>query len=180
MIMDLNMMMKRGKIAGKALKNLMFHHYNHQTSASRRGEDRPSIHPCDDSPQEYEFSCSETPLHRRYFTNKRKNNRQQEKSPLYIPSPCPNLENIDNVNLEEVSNMLDIMLSNEEADAAADVPAASPLLPGLGFGRSPAVRQLRITDSPYPVQNVDDDKHVDQAAEAFINKFYSQLKKQKY
>lgn len=54
--------------------------------------------------------------------------------------------------------------------------AASPALPG--FGRSPMVRQLRITDSPFPLRDVDEDSHVDEAAEEFIMKFYKELKQQ--
>jgi hypothetical protein len=41
------------------------------------------------------------------------------------------------------------------------------------------VRQLRVTDSPFPLQNDDEkDNQVDKAAEDFINRFYSQLRKQ--
>ncbi|KAL1551577.1 hypothetical protein AAHA92_19399 [Salvia divinorum] len=54
--------------------------------------------------------------------------------------------------------------------------APSPALPG--FGRTPAVRQLRITDSPFPLREVDEDHRVDEAAEKFITKFYRDLKKQ--
>ncbi|KAL3618293.1 hypothetical protein CASFOL_038614 [Castilleja foliolosa] len=53
---------------------------------------------------------------------------------------------------------------------------ASPALPG--FGPSPMVRQLRITDSPFPVRDLEEDNHVDAAAEEFIMKFYKDLKKQ--
>nr|GEW29070.1 hypothetical protein [Tanacetum cinerariifolium] len=53
----------------------------------------------------------------------------------------------------------------------------SPALPG--FGRSPMVRQLRVTDSPFPLSNVDEDSHVDDAAEEFINRFYNDLRRQK-
>ncbi|KAI3786096.1 hypothetical protein L1987_45223 [Smallanthus sonchifolius] len=54
---------------------------------------------------------------------------------------------------------------------------ASPAL--SGFGRSPVVRQLRVTDSPFPVNNVDEDNHVDEAAERFISRFYNDLRRQK-
>ncbi|KAI3761583.1 hypothetical protein L1987_52003 [Smallanthus sonchifolius] len=52
---------------------------------------------------------------------------------------------------------------------------ASPALPG--FGRSPMVRQLRVTDSPFPLSNVGD-SHVDEAAEQFISRFYNDLRRQ--
>lgn len=62
-------------------------------------------------------------------------------------------------------------------DVVVDV--ASPALPG--FGRSPmVVRQLRVTDSPFPVAGAgDEDCHVDKAAEEFINRFYKELRLQK-
>ncbi|MCI46743.1 hypothetical protein A2U01_0067984 [Trifolium medium] len=42
------------------------------------------------------------------------------------------------------------------------------------------VRQLRVTDSPFPLRDDDekDGDQVDKAAEDFINRFYSQLKRQ--
>ncbi|KAI7725133.1 hypothetical protein M8C21_031346 [Ambrosia artemisiifolia] len=43
---------------------------------------------------------------------------------------------------------------------------ASPAL--LRFGRSPVVRQLRVTDFPFPVNNVEEDNRVDEVAEHFI------------
>ncbi|GFY98381.1 hypothetical protein Acr_12g0009220 [Actinidia rufa] len=53
-------------------------------------------------------------------------------------------------------------------------------LPGFGFGKSPAVRQLRITDSPFPVKDEDGgDGKVDKQADEFIKKFYKELKHQK-
>uniref|UniRef100_A0A803MLT7 Uncharacterized protein n=1 Tax=Chenopodium quinoa TaxID=63459 RepID=A0A803MLT7_CHEQI len=163
--MDLNFMMKRGKIAGKkVLKNLMFH--NHPQGGVGGQSNLPN-----DS-REYEFSCSDTPLYRHYFTNKRKNTRHQINDHYYMPYPLT----LEDGNLEDFNSVLEMMLCNEEAGGGLSAP--SPALPGLGFGRSPTVRQLRITDSPFPVQNVEEDKHVDQAAEDFINNFYSQLKLQ--
>lgn len=54
--------------------------------------------------------------------------------------------------------------------------AASPALPG--FGKSPIVRQLRITDSPFPLRDADEDNQVDEAAEEFIQRFYNDLRRQ--
>uniref|UniRef100_A0A803MLT8 Uncharacterized protein n=1 Tax=Chenopodium quinoa TaxID=63459 RepID=A0A803MLT8_CHEQI len=162
--MDLNLMMKRGKLASKNIGNLMFHHHHDDDDyISKVGLATPNNHPNDDTTRVYEFSCSNTPLYRHYFTNKlKKMHRHQNKNPLYMPSPY---YQEDDVNIKDVSNMVDMMLHNEE------VSAPSPALPSrLGFGCSPRVRQLRVTDSPFPVQNSEEDKHVDQAAEAFISK----------
>lgn len=58
--------------------------------------------------------------------------------------------------------------------------AASPLM-GAAFGRSPvAVRQLRVTDSPFPLKDDDVDCHVDKAADEFIERFYKELRRQKW
>lgn len=53
---------------------------------------------------------------------------------------------------------------------------ASPEL--HGFVRSPVVRELRVTDSPFPVSGVEEDSRVDDAAERFISQFYSELRRQ--
>ncbi|KAK6125058.1 hypothetical protein DH2020_041174 [Rehmannia glutinosa] len=142
---DLNSMMKRGKIAGKAAIHnlLMFHH--HSAAAGRRVSS--PVVPIN----EYEFSCSSTPAYRLPFhLNKRK--RAHAPPPIYG---------------ELVAAALEIFSSE----------AASPALPG--FGPSPMVRQLRVTDSPFPLSGIEEDNnHVDEAAEEFIMRFYKDLKKQ--
>lgn len=63
-----------------------------------------------------------------------------------------------------------------------DSEMSSPVsvLPGFGFGKSPMVRQLRITDSPFPLKEIgDENSHVDKEAEEFIQRFYEQLRLQK-
>lgn len=178
--MEFNMMIKRGKIAGKALKNLMFHNHQHhhtihQFFTSRGCNVGGARAPPYDEPREYEFSCRDTPLYTHYFPKKRKKNHQKNNThQYYMPPPLP-LEECENINLEDVNNVLEIMLRNEEVIGGENENyTPSPLL----LGRSSGVRQLRITDSPFPVQIMEDDKHVDQAAEDFIMKFYSQLNKQ--
>ncbi|XP_057797241.1 uncharacterized protein LOC131013194 [Salvia miltiorrhiza] len=145
LLADLNMMMKRGKIASKAaLHNILFHHHG----ASRRFHDRHvSTFPA--SLNDYEFSCSDTPTFRLPFhLNKRKT------------SHAPPFDS-------------DAMAAALEMFSSA---AASPALPG--FGPSPLVRQLRITDSPFPLREAEEDNHVDEAAEEFITKFHNDLKRQ--
>lgn len=57
---------------------------------------------------------------------------------------------------------------------------SSPLTTLPGFGCSPLVRQLRVSDSPFPLQDAEENNHqVDKDAEEFINKFYKNLKQQK-
>ncbi|EYU24717.1 hypothetical protein ABFS82_04G099200 [Erythranthe guttata] len=140
---DLNMMMKRGKIAGKsAIKNLMLNHHHHHAAASPSTSGRRS--------HDYEFSCSSnSPA--AYYPKKRRHSKSAQPS-------------------EE-----DLMAAAVEMVNSA--AAASPVLPG--FGPSPNVRKLRVTDSPFPLRDdVDEDCHVDEAAEVFIMNFYKDLRLQ--
>ncbi|XP_076938573.1 uncharacterized protein LOC143606815 [Bidens hawaiensis] len=58
-------------------------------------------------------------------------------------------------------------------------PEKSPLTI-LGFGGSLNVRELQVTDSPFPENNMEEDAlQVDKAAEEFIKNFYQELKQQK-
>ncbi|GMH03699.1 hypothetical protein Nepgr_005538 [Nepenthes gracilis] len=163
LLLELNTMLKRGKIAGKALGNLMFHHHHHR--------DGPLPY---SAPGEYEFSCSNSPSsHHSHFSPfhvpKRRNHHNQSHMFASQHAPPTNEDYYDNI-LEL------IQLYNGGVFEASP----SPILPGLGFGKSPMVRQLRITDSPFPLQNPEEDNnHVDQAAEEFIQRFYKQLKQQK-
>ncbi|RVW76783.1 hypothetical protein VitviT2T_013356 [Vitis vinifera] len=162
LLLDLNMMMKRGKIAGKAIGNLMFHH--HSSSAARRSADG---HISFAAPREYEFSCSNSPAYPYHFPfnfNKRKHNHHNIFSCVFQTPPT---SDDDFTTVNAVKAVLE-MLNSE---------VASPALPG--FGRSPMVRQLRITDSPFPLKDIDEDSEVDKAAEEFIERFYNDLKKQK-
>ncbi|XP_021749736.1 uncharacterized protein LOC110715463 [Chenopodium quinoa] len=72
----------------------------------------------------------------------------------YSPSPC--LEDTDES--ESINKVLDAIISSK--------------------GSNP--RNLRLTDSPFPSQNEQSirDERVDDAAEEFIQRFYSQLKEQ--
>ncbi|KAM3375020.1 hypothetical protein P3S68_013734 [Capsicum galapagoense] len=57
---------------------------------------------------------------------------------------------------------------------------ASPALPG--FGRTPTVRQLRITDSPFPLRDGADEgdmmSQVNEKADEFISRFYRDLRRE--
>lgn len=183
LMIDLNMMMKRGKIAGKALQNLMFHH-SHNWAASAAAHHRRSHHNhnhVEGPPNEYEFSCSNSPANNNFpnfhlpfhlssSNNKRKNNMNLFSSCAHVRHQTQDLEFDDNFTVQAVLKALEMMQSQ------APSPSPSPALPG--FGKSPMVRQLRITDSPFPLRDVDEDSHVDEAAEKFIQKFYKDLRLQ--
>ncbi|KAI3521543.1 hypothetical protein L1887_11014 [Cichorium endivia] len=158
--LDLNLMMKRAKILGKTLQNLMFHHHHHHWAAF--ANNHPSSHLSFSSPPsgECEFSCTTSPSNDNYtfslfpFNKKHHSKNQQTEG-------------------------LDVVAFNAAVLKAMEMiqsETASPALPG--FGRSPMVRQLRITDSPFPLSGVDEDNHVDEAADQFISRFYSDLRRQ--
>lgn len=184
LLVDLKMMMKRGKIAGKAIHNLMFHHHHHH-----------------DGPREYEFSCSNSPTAAFPFHLMKRNKGHGNGSSHFFPcAHAPPTEDDRVLTVDAVRRVLEMMERTEAADNASPMtamatpmssfwqsPAArdliyselsSPALPG--FGRTPMARQLRITDSPFPLRDGDSggDSHVDEAAEEFISRFYKELKKQ--
>ncbi|CAK9174559.1 unnamed protein product [Ilex paraguariensis] len=169
LMLDLNLMMKRGKIAGKALQNLMFHHAHNWSSASSSATFNRHSHDghLSFSPAggEYEFSCSNSPAYPNFQFLFNLNKRKPHHSNLFPCAHAPPTDD-DLVTVNAVVKALE-MLNSE---------AASPALPG--FGRSPMVRQLRVTDSPFPLREVEEDNHVDEAAEKFIMKFYSDLRRQ--
>ncbi|KAJ8550815.1 hypothetical protein K7X08_000185 [Anisodus acutangulus] len=158
LMLDLNLIMKRGKIASKAaIQNLMFHHMTHQFSSAtnRRDNNLPFSPPHNN---EYEFSCSNTPnYHLPSFNfNKRNKNR-------FFAGTRED----------------DVVVVNAAVMKALEMIQSETTSPGPnylpGFGRTPMVRQLRVTDSPFPV-NMEEDSRVDEAAEAFISKFYKNLR----
>ncbi|KAI3711597.1 hypothetical protein L1987_70136 [Smallanthus sonchifolius] len=148
---ELHMVLKRStKLAGKAIGNLLLDH--HTLSC------RPSnIHTTFIAPVEYEFSCSDTPL----FYAKRKTHRRSHKDDHKMV-------------IHNVKKVFEILNDYESVE-----PEKSPLTE-LGLGESRNVRQLRVTDSPFPEDNTEEDSlQVDKKAEEFIKNFYKELKQQK-
>ncbi|KAE8680761.1 Casein kinase I protein isoform 1 [Hibiscus syriacus] len=113
LMVDLNMVLKRGKIAGaKAIGNLVFHHHHRQVSpAAVTG---------------YEFSCSNTPNHIFRFNHKKKssNNCYHQFFACVHAPPTHDDDNLATMNAVKV--VLE-MLNNNDMEA---VVAASPMLPG--------------------------------------------------
>nr|GMC96235.1 uncharacterized protein LOC109193649 [Ipomoea batatas] len=103
------------------------------------------------SPSLAYHSCSNSPA------NKRRNHRRENK--------------IDAEVFQRVFEML---------NDRSEVDGSSPLTGLPGFGRTPNVRQLRVTDSPFPLKDSEAEMNsqVDMDAEEFIRKFYTQLNQQ--
>ncbi|KAL4039465.1 hypothetical protein IC575_003119 [Cucumis melo] len=160
-MLDLNLMMKRGKIAGKAISNLMFqHHYaqHHQQNVAHQL-------PFDVAPDDYEFSCSNTPSYH-YFGKRRRNN--QNNNSFFACAHAPQTLDDDLPTLNALKAVVDILNNNNNNNN--NNPPFSPPIP---------VRQLRITDSPFPLQDPNADPLVDKAADEFISRFYKELSLQK-
>ncbi|WVZ22805.1 hypothetical protein V8G54_001349 [Vigna mungo] len=157
LMMHLNVMLKRrSKLAGKAITNLMFHHHNHHVRVP--GNDLQFS-----AAREYEFSCSNTPNN--FFATKR-----HRHNPFFTCAHAPPTFEDEALTVNVIKGVLE-MLNNE---AVVEAPPAAAF-------RSPVVRQLRVTDSPFPLREYEDDNdnnHVDKAAEEFIKRFYKELKKQ--
>ncbi|KAJ0263084.1 hypothetical protein HA466_0035080 [Hirschfeldia incana] len=108
--------------------------------------------------RDYEFGCSNTPANDRFaYVCKRKRRVHG------------GIDKEDAVT-EAVKKVFELLGENHTSAAAG----GSPL---MAF---PEVRQLRVTDSPFPLDDGGDHDHVvDKAAEEFITKFYKNLKLQK-
>ncbi|OIS98143.1 PREDICTED: uncharacterized protein LOC109233757 [Nicotiana attenuata] len=151
-------MFKRGKTAGKAISNLMLHH---QYSSSFTCKSNDVAMSSFVTRREYEFSCSNSPNFPLYFANKRRRNYRYKPEEIGV--------------VQKVFEMLNTTTTNYDQAVVAS-PLALP-----GFGKSPMVRQLRITDSPFPLKDSEENinSQVDKDAEEFIKNFYKDLKQQK-
>ncbi|CAL0324106.1 unnamed protein product [Lupinus luteus] len=159
--MDLNFILKRpGKLAGKAITNLMFHHHHHHHNHGGCSNLQFSTQ------REYEFSCSNTPNH--FFPIGGKRHRNHDHFYTYAHAP-PTVDD-DTVTANTVKAVLEIMNGNNSEVMVESSPALH------GFGKSPMVRQRRVAESPLLVG--DTDNMVDKKAEEFIKRFYKELRKQ--
>ncbi|KAI3443730.1 hypothetical protein Pfo_000395 [Paulownia fortunei] len=135
LVLHLHMLLKRGKVASKAIGNLILtHNHNYYSTLTCRSND---VNKSFLSPQEYEFSCSNSPVYSSYLSKRKNHHLHRRRQGHYQEEE-----------LNVVQNMLD-------------------------------VRQLRVTDSPFPLKDTEEHHQVDKDAEEFIKKFYKDLKDQK-
>ncbi|KAL2927823.1 WD repeat-containing protein 75 [Bienertia sinuspersici] len=181
LLLDLNMVFKRGnELAGKAISGIAFHH--NSFICKPNNPNNLFISP----KKEYEFSCSNSPelgpfqlMMAQQKKARTKHSLRRHKYQLEDPTT-----------VAAVQRVLEMLNANEG-------PTASPLvvngqghycssLPGFGYGKSPLSRQLRVTDSPFPLKDgkrnkeeEEEDGKVNKAADEFIKKFYKNLMNQK-
>ncbi|KAB5514061.1 hypothetical protein DKX38_027967 [Salix brachista] len=164
-MLDLHFLMKRGKILGKALNEIIVQQHNTLSCISQ------DVHMSFISPREYEFSCSGSPAYKFY----------SHKHPYYQAKRRKLLDHYKHARFHAPSqDGTDDLVSS--ACGGDVVVEASPLVGSARwFGTwSPLVRQVRITDSPFTMRDADEDCHVDKEAEKFIEMFYKQLRLQKW
>lgn len=175
LMLELQLLLKRGKVAGKAIGGLIYHnrdplrhHYSGGSSSSSSSSyysafSCRSMEPNSSyfTPHEVEFSCSNTPSYP--FISRRKRSHRYG--------------NGHDDDIATIRKAMEIISS--QVPESPDVATPSPT-PFWSLWKSPAVtRQLRITDSPFPMEETGDvDSHVDREAEEFIRRFYEQLRTQ--
>ncbi|WOG89324.1 hypothetical protein DCAR_0208562 [Daucus carota subsp. sativus] len=147
-MLDIKMMLKRGKLARKAFQSLMFNQHDKMTIAD--SQQQLSV-----LPGEYIFSCSDTPLFR---LHSRRNGSTSHRF-FSCAHATPTLEDGDEMSVNvAVRKALEMLQSDHEV-------VRSPV------GRIPD-SLYRIGEVH------EEESCVDEAAEEFIRKFYKDLKKQ--
>ncbi|RWW68271.1 hypothetical protein BHE74_00024215 [Ensete ventricosum] len=173
LMMDLHLLLKRGKLAGKAIGNFVTFHHHHDRHTGSDAYPTCSCRSMDPAfssynSKEVEFSCTDTPSYPSFFlTAKRKNRHRHGCYGIDVAALAQQLETLSS----EIS----------DAESSAMTSASPSPAPMWSFGKSPAaVRQLRVTDSPFPMidEGVEADGRVDREAEEFIKRFYEKLRLQ--
>ncbi|KAF7819770.1 uncharacterized protein G2W53_025225 [Senna tora] len=164
-MLELNLLLKRGKLAGKAFADgtHMLHHHLAAAFASRSSHHHSFI-----SPRDYEFSCSNSPAFP--FAHAMKATKRSKQKTFQYD---------DVTTVSAVQKVLEMLNNSDQSQRNNHhMVEASPLVTLPGFGKSPIGRQLRVTDSPFPLKD-EGDSQVDKAAEEFIKKFYKELNLQR-
>ncbi|XP_054779898.1 uncharacterized protein LOC129287693 [Prosopis cineraria] len=162
LIMDMNLMMKKGKLLRKSLSNLMSsHHHYHSKSVTRGGG----------FGMEYEFSCSNSPNPGFLHLHKRKH---------HFNLPCINHPQVVDEEETEPEPPKAMVLMPKTPDYAFNL-RFDPSDFAAGDRRSPLPSPFSVRISNF--SSVDDSEEpgnglVDDQAEDFIRRFYEQLRMQ--
>ncbi|TKY62949.1 hypothetical protein E2542_SST12814 [Spatholobus suberectus] len=166
MIMDMNLMMKKGKVVRKSLSNFMssHHHHHHHHKNPKSTVTRGGFG------EHYEFSCSNSPNPVFFHMPKRKH---------HFNFPCIHAPEV----LEEEPHF--------SFEVESDVPKAVVTVPktpeytfnffGTGEKKSPLLSPFSVRVSNYSALDENEEvgnDHVDDQAEDFIRRFYEQLRTQ--
>ncbi|KQK07089.1 uncharacterized protein LOC100838777 [Brachypodium distachyon] len=173
LMMDLHLLLGRGKLAGRALRG----HIASSSSSSSALAWRP---------REVEFSCTTTPSFPQHYGGLFPFNFKGRGG-----AGARGGREYGGLDAAAVARAFEMMSADVEsgratpAAVAGGVSAAATPSPMVAWilGRSPAgVRPLRVTDSPFPVVPEDGagsgNERVNAEAEDFIRRFYEQLRMQ--
>ncbi|KAG4939399.1 hypothetical protein JHK82_045123 [Glycine max] len=159
LIMDMNLMMKKGKLLRKSMSNFMsshHHHHHHHSKSLARGYGM----------QEYEFSCSNSPSPVFFHVPKKKH---------HFNFPCMNTTEV----VEEprpvvlVPNMTPEYTFNHRFDNASDFAPGERISPF-----TVRISNYSSEDEENEQEGGNGNAQVDDQAEAFIRRFYEQLRMQ--
>ncbi|XP_072966723.1 uncharacterized protein [Typha angustifolia] len=185
LMLELHLLFKRGKIAGKAISGILTHHHHYHTTLA--GNSYPAALSCRTMdpaaavyvPREVEFSCSNTPSFPFLYLSKRKNHHHYDNH-LHQHfhrrrGRHHSRESLYEYDAAAIAKVFEV-LNDSDSTSGGDSPVWS-------YAKSPAaaVRHVRITDSPFPVieeGEVEVDGGVDRKAEEFIRWFHEQQRLQ--
>ncbi|KAK7396016.1 hypothetical protein VNO78_16698 [Psophocarpus tetragonolobus] len=163
MIMDMNLMMKKGKVVRKSLSNLLSsHHHHHHKNPKSVTHNGLGVH--------YEFSCSNSPNPVFFNMPKRKH---------HFNFPCIHAPAV----LEEEPHF-SFEAENDVPKAVVTVPKTPEYMYNFfvpGDKKSPLLSPFSVRVSNYSALDENEEignDHVDDLAEDFIRRFYEQLRTQ--
>lgn len=187
-MMDVHLLLGRGKVAGRALRGLLAHPaghgHGHLTSRGASRVSSSSLASFYGHPREVEFSCTTTPSYPQHyglFPFKGRGGGGRGGGGAR--------GEYGGLDAAAVARAFEMLSAEVEAGGATPGPVPSsgvatatpsPMVAWI-LGRSPAgVRPLRVTDSPFPAVPEDGccNERVDADADDFIRKFYEQLRLQ--
>ncbi|KAG4915610.1 hypothetical protein JHK87_053167 [Glycine soja] len=164
MIMDMNLMMKKGKVVRKSLSNLMssHHHHHNPKSVTRGGGAALGVH--------YEFSCNSSPNPIFFNMPKRKH---------HFNFPCIHSPEVLE---EEEETDFSLEVESDVPKAVVTVPKTQEYVYNFFVEKkSPLLSPFSVRVSNYSALDENEDignDHVDDQAEDFIRRFYEQLRTQ--
>ncbi|XP_062180855.1 uncharacterized protein LOC133885198 [Phragmites australis] len=180
-MMDVHLLLGRGKFAGRALRGLLAHPagHGHVAAYGATAYSSSSLASFYGHPREVEFSCTTTPSYPHYglFPFNKGRGRGGARGQY---------GGLDAAAVARAFEMLSAEVevtggATPAVSAGVATATPSPMVAWI-LGRSPAgVRPLRVTDSPFPAVPEDGcggNERVDAEADDFIRKFYEQLRMQ--
>lgn len=175
--MDMNLMVKRGKLFRKFVTNyFMFHHHHHHRS---RGVDmtRGGFYI-----QDYEFSCNNTPINPVFSHMSKGSNKYQNYFPcINLPVEIETRQQEDEEELDPEAKAVYTFLPMTPENTL-NYLQYNALSPAMERG-SPLVSPFNVRISNYSSEEENEisseSEQVDHQAEEFIRRFYEQLKMQR-